>query len=104
MEKYKQKNKELGASNSQLTQQICSMQQKQQTLEVTLNTYKKYKQILHHAAGIQCLQCQKLMTREEFSIHLPDCRQNMMRQSTIVAASVINPVKIRIVDCKLIPV
>lgn len=86
--------------NQNLTNQVCTMQQKQQALEQTLNTYKKYKQLLHHAAGIQCLQCHKMFTREEFSLHLPDCRQNMMRQSTLNAQIVINPVKIRITDCK----
>jgi Zn finger protein HypA/HybF involved in hydrogenase expression len=69
-------------------------------MEGTLSTYKKYKQILHHAAGIQCLQCSKLFTREEFSLHLPNCKQNMMRQSTLIAAVAINPIKIRIAECK----
>jgi hypothetical protein len=69
---------------------------------VTLGTYKKYKQLIHHAAGIQCLQCQKLFTREEFSIHLPDCKKHMMRQSTLHAAIAINPFKIRITDCKYV--
>jgi len=46
------------------------------------------------------MQCHKLFTREEFSLHLPDCRQNMMRQSTINAATVINPIKIRVLECR----
>lgn len=65
--------------NKDLTGQIVSMQAKQQKLEETMKTFKKYKQILHLAAGIQCMTCHKLFTREEFSLHLPDCQRHMLR-------------------------
>ena len=51
----KEKNQELMQTNSNISAQIVSMQEKQQQLEKTIETYKKYRWMLHHAAGIQCL-------------------------------------------------
>lgn len=43
--------------NSSMSKQILSLQQRSEQFEEKISTYKKYKWILHHAAGIQCLQC-----------------------------------------------
>ena len=40
-----------------MSKQILTLQQKHEQLEHKLETYKRYKWMLHHAAGIQCLQC-----------------------------------------------
>ena len=98
VEKQKQKNRELLQTNTNLSAQIVLINEKSQQLEKTLATYKKYKWMLHHAAGIQCLQCGQLFTRELFSNHLPDCRNQVVRISTINANRTILPIKISIVD------
>ena len=68
-----------------MSKQILTLQQKSEQFEERIATYKKYKWMLHHAAGIQCLQCSQLFTREDFSMHLPRCKQTMVRMSTMQA-------------------
>ena len=65
-----EQNKDLLQTNSTMSKQILSLQQKTEDFESKIATFKKYKWMLHHAAGIQCMQCYNLFTREDFSAHL----------------------------------
>ena len=73
IEQQKEANKGLTLTNQTLAISLRQLQEKYQTLEKQVNTLKKYKLTLHYAAGIQCNFCTRLLTREEFSTHLPEC-------------------------------
>ena len=83
MKELKERNYDLLQTNSTMSKQILTLQAKHEQLENKLETYKRYKWMLHHAAGIQCLQCSQIFTREDFSTHLPQCKQAIARVSTI---------------------
>lgn len=51
------KNMDLLQVNSSMSKQILSLQGRADQFEERISTYKKYKWMLHNAAGIQCLQC-----------------------------------------------
>jgi len=51
------RNYDLLQTNSSMSKQILSWQHKYETLEEKCETLKRYKWMLHHAAGIQCIQC-----------------------------------------------
>ena len=50
-----EKNVDLLQTNSSMSKQILSLQQKTEDFENKIATFKKYKYMLHHAAGIQCM-------------------------------------------------
>lgn len=79
-------------TNSSMSKQILSLQSKTDQFEEKLSTFKKYKWMLHHAAGIQCIQCSQLFNREDFSTHLQKCKQALARVSTINAQQAIVPI------------
>ena len=57
--------------------------------------------MLHHAAGIQCIQCSRLFLREDFSKHLPACKETVARISSLHAQQAIAPIRVNVVSAKI---
>jgi hypothetical protein len=85
----KQKNEELFNMNSNLTQQICQMQQKQGALEDEVRTLKKFKKLVNNCAALQCKICMGSVPKEHFQDHIKHCteEQDRNRLSTLLPTS-----------------
>ena len=98
IKELQERNYDLLQTNSSMSKQILTLQQKHEQLESKIDTLKRYKWTLHHAAGIQCLQCSQMYTREDFAAHLAHCKEKVARVSTLQAREAITPIKIKLVE------